>query len=131
MSGMGVVYRAWDPGLECIVAIKLVSEDTIPDESARRQLYTEARIVSSLSHHDLLWLVPLHWRDQLFLQVDSLSFHLVQKSPVRPKRGAMCGFRTRVELGRHSGSNPRKLIILLDHSRVTGKPETTALGECH
>jgi hypothetical protein len=32
--------------------------------------------------HDLLWLVPLDWHDPLFLQVDSLSFHLVQISPV-------------------------------------------------
>jgi hypothetical protein len=31
----------------------------------------------------LLWLVPLDWHDPLFLQVDSLSFHLVQISPVR------------------------------------------------
>jgi hypothetical protein len=30
----------------------------------------------------LLWLVPLDGHDLLFLQVDSLSFHLVQKSPV-------------------------------------------------
>jgi serine/threonine protein kinase len=47
VSGMGVVYRAWDPALACVVAIKLVSEDTIPDESARRQLYAEARIAAS------------------------------------------------------------------------------------
>ncbi|MGC2229441.1 MAG: hypothetical protein WA254_07510, partial [Candidatus Sulfotelmatobacter sp.] len=32
--------------------------------------------------HDLLWLVPLDGHDPLFLQVDSLSFHLVQISPV-------------------------------------------------
>ncbi len=50
---MGVVYRAWDPTLECVVAIKLVSEDTIPDESARLQLYTEARIASSLNHPNI------------------------------------------------------------------------------
>src|SRR5216684_4430476 len=50
---MGVVYRAWDPTLACVVAIKLVSEDTIPDESARRQLYTEARIASSLNHTNI------------------------------------------------------------------------------
>jgi hypothetical protein len=31
----------------------------------------------------LLWLIPLDGHDPLFLQVDSLSFHLVQKSPVR------------------------------------------------
>src|SRR5712692_4667160 len=53
VSGMGVVYRAWDPTLECVVAIKLVSEDTIPDESARLQLYTEARIASSLNHPNI------------------------------------------------------------------------------
>ncbi len=53
VSGMGVVYRAWDPTLACVVAIKLVSEDTIPDESARRQLYTEARIASSLNHTNI------------------------------------------------------------------------------
>jgi serine/threonine-protein kinase len=50
---MGVVYRAWDPTLECVVAIKLVSEETIPDESARRQLHTEARIASSLNHPNI------------------------------------------------------------------------------
>jgi anti-sigma B factor antagonist len=33
----------------------------------------------------LLWLVPLDGHDLLFLQVDSLSFHLVQKSPVTSK----------------------------------------------
>ena len=53
VSGMGVVYRAWDPTLECVVAVKLVSEDTIPDESARRQLHTEARIASSLNHANI------------------------------------------------------------------------------
>ena len=53
VSGMGVVYRAWDPTLACVVAIKLVSENTIPDESARRQLYTEARIASSLNHANI------------------------------------------------------------------------------
>jgi eukaryotic-like serine/threonine-protein kinase len=53
VSGMGVVYRAWDPTLACVVAIKLVSEDTIPDESARRQLYAEAQIASSLNHANI------------------------------------------------------------------------------
>ena len=50
---MGVVYRAWDPTLACVVAIKLVSEGTIPDESARRQLYAEAQIASSLNHTNI------------------------------------------------------------------------------
>ena len=36
--------------------------------------------------HDLLWLVPPDGHDPLFLQVDSLSFHLVQISPVTSAR---------------------------------------------
>jgi len=35
-----------------------------------------------LPRHDLVCFVPLDRHDQLFLQVDSLSFHVVQKSPV-------------------------------------------------
>jgi TolB-like protein/tetratricopeptide (TPR) repeat protein len=53
VSGMGVIYRAWDPTLACVVAIKLVGKDTIPDESARRQLYAEAQIASSLNHANI------------------------------------------------------------------------------
>ena len=53
VSGMGVVYRAWDPKLECTVAIKVVSEDRVPDESVRQQLLTEARIASSLNHPNI------------------------------------------------------------------------------
>jgi serine/threonine-protein kinase len=53
VSGMGVVYRAWDPRLKCVDAIKLLSEDTIPDESARRQLENEAQIATSLDHPNI------------------------------------------------------------------------------
>jgi len=53
VSGMGVVYRAWDPTLDCVVALKLISEDSIPDQSALRQLHTEARIASSLNHANI------------------------------------------------------------------------------
>jgi TolB-like protein/tetratricopeptide (TPR) repeat protein len=53
VSGMGVVYRAWDPKLQCLDAIKLVSEDRIPDEAARRQLEQEARIAISLDHPNI------------------------------------------------------------------------------
>jgi hypothetical protein len=36
----------------------------------------------SQRRHDLIWFVPLDRHGQLFLQVDSLSFHLAQISPV-------------------------------------------------
>jgi TolB-like protein/Flp pilus assembly protein TadD len=50
---MGVVYRAWDPKLQCLDAIKLVSEDKISDEGDRRQLEQEARIAISLDHPNI------------------------------------------------------------------------------
>ncbi len=50
---MGVVYRAWDPKLQCLDAIKLISEDKIPDEGDRRQLEQEARIAISLDHPNI------------------------------------------------------------------------------
>ncbi len=53
VSGMGVVYRAWDPHLQCIDAIKVVGENTIPDEEARDQLKNEARIAISLDHPNI------------------------------------------------------------------------------
>jgi hypothetical protein len=43
--------------------------------------------------HDLLWFVPLDWHDQLFLQVDSLSFHLVQISPVTSRMKIVSHYR--------------------------------------
>lgn len=48
-----MVYRAWDPRLQCVDAIKLLSEETIPDESARRQLEKEAQIAISLDHPNI------------------------------------------------------------------------------
>jgi hypothetical protein len=47
--------------------------------------------------YDLLWFVPLDGHDPLFLQVDSLSFHLVQKSPVTSKNA--CVLKRSVERG--------------------------------
>jgi len=51
VTEMGMVYRAWDPWLECAVAIKLVSEDQFPDQSARQQLLAEAQIALKLQDH--------------------------------------------------------------------------------
>jgi hypothetical protein len=50
------------------------------DLKTRRQ---RPKITCLWSGERLIWLVPLYGHDPLFLQVDSLSFHLVQIFPVR------------------------------------------------
>ncbi|MBI4466209.1 MAG: protein kinase [Acidobacteria bacterium] len=49
-GGMGVVYRARDTRLERPVALKLIGERLVADETARQRLLREARNASALNH---------------------------------------------------------------------------------
>src|SRR5258705_5954242 len=49
-GGMGTVYRAQDEHLDRVVALKVVHEGRIADETARRILLREARIACSVKH---------------------------------------------------------------------------------
>ena len=52
-GGMGVVYRAHDEVLERDVAVKVLREGTLVDESSRQHLLHEARAASALSHPNI------------------------------------------------------------------------------
>ncbi len=52
-GGMGVVYRARDLALDRSVALKFLAPHLLQSESARRRFYQEARLVSSLGHHNI------------------------------------------------------------------------------
>jgi serine/threonine protein kinase len=52
-GGMGIVYRAHDEVLERDVAVKVLREGALVDESSRRQLLHEARAASALSHPNI------------------------------------------------------------------------------
>lgn len=52
-GGMGTVYRAWDPLLQCKVAIKLLSADGAANGSTRAAILQEARIASKLNHPNI------------------------------------------------------------------------------
>jgi WD40 repeat protein/serine/threonine protein kinase len=49
-GAMGVTYKAFDVDLRCPVALKLISERYLGDESARLQFLREARTAASLRH---------------------------------------------------------------------------------
>jgi predicted ATPase len=52
-GGMGVVYRARDPRLERLVAIKLLPRDRLQDARAKRRFLQEARAASALDHPNI------------------------------------------------------------------------------
>ena len=53
-GGMGVVYRAQDPLLQRIVAIKLISTPIEADEERRERFFREARAAGQLSHKNIV-----------------------------------------------------------------------------
>jgi serine/threonine protein kinase len=53
-GGMGVVYRAWQDGLQRPVAIKVVLEGEMAGEEARRRFLLEAQAAARLSHPNIV-----------------------------------------------------------------------------
>jgi serine/threonine protein kinase len=52
-GAMGVTYKALDIGLGCPVALKIISERCLGDESARLRFLREARTAASLRHPNI------------------------------------------------------------------------------
>src|SRR5262245_49352069 len=53
VGGMGKVYRAVDPRLEREVALKVIRDDALRDETLRRRFRLEARALSKLLHPNI------------------------------------------------------------------------------
>ncbi|RPJ72286.1 MAG: serine/threonine protein kinase, partial [Acidobacteria bacterium] len=53
-GGMGVVYKAYDPLLQRVVAVKLIAGNMDDDPDLRDRFFTEARAAGHLSHRNLV-----------------------------------------------------------------------------
>ncbi|HET7207229.1 MAG TPA: protein kinase, partial [Terriglobales bacterium] len=52
-GGMGEVYRAHDEHLDCDVALKVLPQGSVGNESARKQFHKEARVLARLNHPNI------------------------------------------------------------------------------
>jgi serine/threonine-protein kinase len=77
-GGMGVVYRAFDPLLQRVVAVKLIANLEAGAE-LRERFFREARAAGQLSHKNIITIHDLgDFEGQPFLAMESLEGHDLQ-----------------------------------------------------
>ena len=65
-GGMGEVYLAHDPRLERLVALKVIREGFVSDDSLLRRFQTEARVASALNHANILTVYEIGQSEEIF-----------------------------------------------------------------
>jgi serine/threonine-protein kinase len=64
-GGMGVVYRATDQRLRRTVALKVLANDTVSDETHRRRFFREARSAAAVTHPNVATIYEIQEVDGL------------------------------------------------------------------
>src|SRR6201987_1232565 len=84
-GAMGVTYKAFDVGLRCPVALKVISEKYLGDESAQLRFLREARATATLRHSNVASVLHLgrtgtsYFYAMEFVEGESLE-HLIKRS---------------------------------------------------
>src|SRR5690606_28427856 len=92
-GGMGVVYKARQPGLDRLVAVKLIRAGRLADESSVRRFRQESRAAAQLAHPGIVAIHEVGERDGLpyfsmdYVEGRSLADLLVE-GPLPPRRAA-------------------------------------------
>ena len=112
---MGEVYRARDPRLDRDVALKLLPEEFAIDRNRLKRFEQEARVVSTLSHPNIVTVYEIG-------EADGLSFiamELVQGQTLRQLRAARWPAAAQAPRARASRS-PRAWRALTRRASCTG-----------
>jgi tetratricopeptide (TPR) repeat protein len=90
-GGMGIVYQAFDPGLERLVALKLLAPELAQDPRFRERFLRETKLAASLEHPHVL---PVHGAGEhegslylvtRFVEGEDLRGRLGREGPLEPE----------------------------------------------
>jgi serine/threonine protein kinase len=87
-GGMGMVYKGYDRRNEREVALKVLHKDISDDERTVRRFFSEARVLSSLTHPNIIELYDFGRLDEgpLYIAMELLHGHpadeLIKKGPM-------------------------------------------------
>jgi tRNA A-37 threonylcarbamoyl transferase component Bud32/WD40 repeat protein len=89
-GGMGVVYAAYDEGLDRKVAVKLLRSDRAVGSDAssgRQRLLREAQALARLSHPNVVHVYEVGtWEDQVFVAMEFVEGETLKRWQSRPER---------------------------------------------
>jgi len=90
-GAMGVTYKAFDVDLLCPVALKVISERFLHDESARLRFLREARLAASLRHRNIASVLHLgrtgssYFYAMEFVEGETLESLITRSGPLEAK----------------------------------------------
>ena len=101
-GGMAVVYKAKDPRLNRLVAVKILKSDLAQDEDFRRRFNAESQAVAQLSHPNIVSVYDVSRSDDLEYLVMELLDGITLKQYMQ-KKGTPLNWREALDRGRHMG----------------------------
>jgi serine/threonine-protein kinase len=137
-GSMGVVYKAHDPNLDLIVALKVLRQDRVESEAFVRRFLSEARVLGRLDHGNIVRVYNVD-EDQgtvyiamEFVEGESLST-IMQRKRFRPEEIIELGITIASTLGYahhkgvvHRDIKPSNILI-----RPDGSLKITDFGIAH
>jgi serine/threonine protein kinase len=131
-GGMGVVFKAWDPTLRRLVAIKVMAAvNLVGSATARRRFAREAQAAAAVTHDHIVTVYGVHEADGLpylvmqFVAGESLEARLQRTGPLSVLDTVRIGWQTASGLAAahaqgliHRDIKPANLLLEDDSDRV-------------